>query len=547
MRHFHHLLRRASAWMLVLVAIFCLPMGGSFAAPVAAPRSSERLALIKQRGSLIVGVKTDYPPFGFLNASGTSEGFEHDLAQDIASRLGVTLTKVTVSGANRLQKLEEGSVDMLLSTTGDTAERRKIVTMIEPNYYSSGVTLFMPPEQNVSDWPETRGKKVCATQGSYFNRIMAQRYLLDLQMFNNARDAKLAVKDRRCIGYLFDNTAIQGDLRLPEWSGYKAPLAPVLNTPWAIAIARREGGSDFERLLGDIVADWHRSGFAIQREKVWGLPASSFLADTHALWKKIDAKGRRLCEREVSGQWPSACRNPVLLSSTDTTGLRRVGLWFKENTGLDLSLIYDEYDRTRFFLGLGTTVLLMLLCVSGSLLLGVLGALLAEARVRVVSRLIWMASIVGRMTPPLLAMYVLLFGLGSMLMAAYGISVSAFGVVVWCLSFYTGSSITTALLFAADVKRQSNPGFQLRWGNLGELIAMSSGHVTAALVNVSKATMMASAVAVPELLSVATTIMTDNGNVGVMMNVLLLTFLLLIFATVRLLGALERRLLGAVK
>jgi polar amino acid transport system substrate-binding protein len=542
MTDFHPFLRKAVAWMLALVAI--LWMGGSFAGPAEAPRSSERLALVKQRGSLIVGVKTDYPPFGFLNASGVSEGFEHDLAKDIARRLGVSLTKVTVSGANRLQKLEEGSVDMLLSTTGDTVERRKIVTMIEPNYYSSGVTLFMPPEQNINDWSETRGKKVCATQGSYFNRIMAQRYLLELQMFNSARDAKLAVKDRRCIGYLFDNTAIQGDLRLPEWAGFKAPLAPVLGTPWAIAIARREAGSEFERLLGDIVADWHRSGFAIQREKVWGLPASTFLADTHALWKKLDASGKPLCEREASGHWPSVCRNPVFLNSTDTTGLRRLGLWFKENTGLDLSLVYDEYDRTRFLLGLGTTVLLMLLCVSGSLLLGVLGALLAEAKVRVISRLIWIASVLGRMTPPLLVMYLLLFGLGSMLMATHGISVSPFAVVVWCLSFYTGSSIMTAFLFAADVKRQANPVFQLRWGNMGELIATSSGHVTAALINVSKATMMASAVAVPELLSVATTIMTENGNVGVMMNVLLLTFLLLIFATVRLLKLLERKLLG---
>jgi polar amino acid transport system substrate-binding protein len=542
MTDFHPFLRKAVAWMLALVAI--LWVGGSFAGPAEAPRSSERLALVKQRGSLIVGVKTDYPPFGFLNASGVSEGFEHDLAKDIARRLGVSLTKVTVSGANRLQKLEEGSVDMLLSTTGDTVERRKIVTMIEPNYYSSGVTLFMPPEQNINDWSETRGKKVCATQGSYFNRIMAQRYLLELQMFNSARDAKLAVKDRRCIGYLFDNTAIQGDLRLPEWAGFKAPLAPVLGTPWAIAIARREAGSEFERLLGDIVADWHRSGFAIQREKVWGLPASTFLADTHALWKKLDASGKPLCEREASGHWPSVCRNPVFLNSTDTTGLRRLGLWFKENTGLDLSLVYDEYDRTRFLLGLGTTVLLMLLCVSGSLLLGVLGALLAEAKVRVISRLIWIASVLGRMTPPLLVMYLLLFGLGSMLMATHGISVSPFAVVVWCLSFYTGSSIMTAFLFAADVKRQANPVFQLRWGNMGELIATSSGHVTAALINVSKATMMASAVAVPELLSVATTIMTENGNVGVMMNVLLLTFLLLIFATVRLLKLLERKLLG---
>lgn len=532
---------------LLLLLALGLSMEMAYSAPAELPGASERLALIKKRGALIVGVKTDYPPFGLLNATGTPEGFEHDLAADIARRLGVSLTKVSVTGANRLQKLEDGSIDMVLATTGDTADRRKIVTMIEPNYYASGVTLFMAPDQNINDWTETRGKRVCATQGSYFNRVMEQRYLLELQMFNSARDAKLAVKDKRCIGYLFDNTAIAGDLRLPEWAGYKAPLPPVLSTPWAMAIARREAGSEFEFLLGDIVADWHRSGFAIAREKAWGLSPSKFLADSHALWKQVDAKGRRLCEREASGQWPAVCRNPIFLSSTDATGIRRVGLWFKEVTGLDLTLVYDDYDRNRFLLGLGTTLLLMILCVTCSLLFGLLGALLSEARIAVISRLVRLASIVGCMTPPLLVMYLLLFGVGSMLMASHGISVSPFAVVVLCLSYYTGSSVMTALLFAADVQRQTQASFQLRWHNARELIALSSGRVTASLINVSKATMMASAVAVPELLSVVTTIMTDNGNVTVMMNVLLLTFLLLIFATVRLLGALEKKLLGGAQ
>lgn len=513
-------------------------------APPSPLRPSERFALVKQRGTLIVGVKTDYPPFGMLNAAGMSEGFEHDLAVDLARRLGVGLTKVSVTGANRLQKLEEGAVDVVLATTGDTADRRKIATMVEPNYYASGVTLFMPPDQHIADWPGTRGQKVCATQGSYFNRVMAQRYLLDLQMFNTARDAKLAVKDKRCIGYLFDNTAIQGDLRLPEWAGYHAPLPPALTAPWAIALARREQATDFERAVGDTLADWHRSGFLVEREKAWGLPPSKFLADTHTLWTQMGSDGHPLCEREASGQWPSACRNPVFLSSTDATGVRRLGLWLKESTGVDLSLVYDAYDRSRFLWGLATTVLLMLLCVAGSLMVGVVGALVSEARIPLLSRLARIGCVLGRMTPPLLQMYLLVFGLGTVLMAAYGVSVSAFWVVVACLSHYTGSSVMVAFIEAAQVKRQTVPGFALRWGNFREVLALSSAPVTAALINVSKATMMASAVAVPELLSVTTSIMADNGNVAVMMNALLLTFLLLVWGAVRVLQTLERKLRG---
>ena len=226
--------------------------------------------------------------------------------------------------------------------------------------------------------------------------------------------------------------------------------------------------------------------------------------------------------------------------------MRRLGLWLKESTGVDLSLVYDTYDRSRFLWGLATTVLLMLLCVAGSLMVGVVGALVSEARIPLLSRLARIGCVLGRMTPPLLQMYLLVFGLGTVLMTAYGVSVSAFWAVVACLSHYTGASVMVAFIEAAQVKRQTVPGFVLRWGNFREVLALSSAPVTAALINVSKATMMASAVAVPELLSVTTSIMADNGNVAVMMNALLLTFLLLVWGAVRVLQTLERKLRGEV-
>jgi len=506
------------------------PAGPTFA-------SSERLGLIKQRGVLIVGVKTDYPPFGMLNSSGEPVGFEHDLAADIARRLGVGLRKVGVTGSNRLEKLQEGEIDLVLATTGDTAERRKIATMIEPDYYASGVTLFMPPNENVKDWSDTRGKKVCASQGSYYNRTMQQRYLLDLQIYNNARDAKLAVRDGRCIGYLFDNTAIMNDLAKPEWQGYKAPLPPVMVTPWAIAIAARERGSEFEKVLGDIVADWHRTGFLIEREKAWNIAPSKFLADTHDLWQRKDADGALFCKRGADGNWNAECRNKVFLASADVSGLAHAGLWLNERTGINLTPLYDSFDRMQFLKGLATTLLLTVLCILGSLVLGIAGAIGAESRIPVFARVIRASCTLARMTPPLPSMYVVLFGIGSLC----GISFSAMAVVVWCLCVYTGAGVMTALLDAAATYRTWHPEYRVRLFEVHKLARWASGPVTAALINVSKATMMASAFAVPELLSASTAIISERGNVGVMMNAMLLTFLLIVFCVVRLLRYVEHR------
>jgi len=308
----------AACWAFVCVAVLCLLAQQALAQePPADVRTSSTLAAIRQKGTLVVGVKTDYPPFGMLDAQGQGIGFEHDLAADIARRLGVRLVKVSVTGANRLQKLEEGSVDLVVATTGDTAERRRIATLIEPNYYASGVTLFTPPDPKIRDWVDIRGKKVCVAQGSYFNRTMGQRYLLDLVTFNTPRDARLGVRDGRCVGFLFDNTAIAADLKQPQWAGYQAPLPPVMSVPWSMAIARKEAGTDWERWLGDVVADWHRNGYLREREAAWGLAPAKFLQDTQALWLARDAAGAFVCQRQGNGQWPGPCRNPALLGAQD--------------------------------------------------------------------------------------------------------------------------------------------------------------------------------------------------------------------------------------
>src|SRR3546814_10716551 len=51
---------------------------------------------IKERGTLIVGSKADYKPYGFLDPSGKIVGLEPELAADVAKKLGVKLELVPV-------------------------------------------------------------------------------------------------------------------------------------------------------------------------------------------------------------------------------------------------------------------------------------------------------------------------------------------------------------------------------------------------------------------------------------------------------------------
>ncbi|MBM3573958.1 MAG: transporter substrate-binding domain-containing protein, partial [Alphaproteobacteria bacterium] len=80
----------------------------ALALAVTSAADAQTIDKIKQRGSIVVGVKNDYKPWGFLDASGKIVGMEIDLADDVAKRLGVKLEMIPVVASNRMEFLQQG-------------------------------------------------------------------------------------------------------------------------------------------------------------------------------------------------------------------------------------------------------------------------------------------------------------------------------------------------------------------------------------------------------------------------------------------------------
>jgi len=125
-----------------LVSLIALAM--VFACGSISMAAADALQTIKDRGKLIVGVKADYKPYGFLNEDGKIIGIEPELAQDVADALGVELELVPVVSSNRMQFLEQGRIDLMIATMTDRPDRREVVYIVEPNYYSSGTNVLTP-------------------------------------------------------------------------------------------------------------------------------------------------------------------------------------------------------------------------------------------------------------------------------------------------------------------------------------------------------------------------------------------------------------------
>jgi polar amino acid transport system substrate-binding protein len=513
-------------WRLAKSALAVLLLSGA-SAIAGEVDSSPVLNAIKEAGVVRVGVKTDVEPFGFINSSSEIVGFEIDLADDIAKRLGVRLIKVPVSTEVRFQKLELGEVDLLLATVGDSLERRKIATAIEPGYFESGVTVMLRPDQRLKDWNAVRGKTLCALQGAYFNRPTSERYLLNLQTYKTVRDALLAVTGGRCDGFLYNGPAIKSLLKKAEFKGYTADFPEALVTPWTIFVKKSEGGKDFDKFLGNVTADWYRNGMINRAAATWGVNSSTWPADEIELWNRKESGGKYTCDRNIKGQWPAECRRVEFVKSDDVSGLHALGLTLKEHTGIDLSYVYDAYDRRQIGIGLAYTLLLTALSIGASLALGLVSATLSAAHIPVISRLVLIVMSLGRLIPPLLMMYFVFFAVGGLLLTHYAVKLPALFVVVMCLAYYTAGIVMSALNEATHLLRKTNPGFQLTLRTVAQAIDNARWPIKQALINVTKMSMIASAIAIPELLSQANLIMAEKGNLIVMMTTLLLAYYLI--------------------
>jgi len=130
---------------------------------------------IQEAGSLRVGVKYDVPPFGFENPqSGEVEGFDVDISQEIADRLGVELELTEAISDNRIPFLQRERVDMIASTMTITTDRDAEVDFSTPYFIAHG-RILVPGDSDIAGVEDLSGKRVCTALGSTYEATLKKQ------------------------------------------------------------------------------------------------------------------------------------------------------------------------------------------------------------------------------------------------------------------------------------------------------------------------------------------------------------------------------------
>lgn len=251
---------------------------GMLASSASAACTNDAWNKVMSRGKIVVGVKADYKPWGFRNTDGAIVGMEIDMANDVAAKMGVDIELVAVQSSNRMQFLEQGKIDLMVATMSDRKDRRALVGIVGPNYYTSGTNVMSPKALGLTEWEDLRDKPVCGKQGAFYNQIVEQRYGAKIIAFTGNAEAKQALRDKKCIAWVYDDSSIGSDLSSGNWDDFEMPLASEDDNPWALAVPSAERNCVFGRFMSGMQYQWHQDGTLIELEAKWGIKATAYLA-----------------------------------------------------------------------------------------------------------------------------------------------------------------------------------------------------------------------------------------------------------------------------
>ena len=168
---------------------------------------------IYKRDRLIIGVRQDAAPFGFIDKDGNFAGYDIDLAKYIAQAILGDSSKVEfvpVTASNRIMKLLSGEVDILIATMSITNQRMQILDFSTP-YYTAGQAVLVKSTSKAVSLGDFEGEKLIIVFGSTSEQSLRRNVPEVIVVgYKNYNDAYEALKAGKAQGIVADDTILLG-------------------------------------------------------------------------------------------------------------------------------------------------------------------------------------------------------------------------------------------------------------------------------------------------------------------------------------------------
>jgi L-cystine transport system substrate-binding protein len=232
------------------------------------------LDTVTRTGVLRVAVEGTYPPFSFRNASGEMDGFDVDVAKNVAQRLGVKAQFFPNEFSGMFAGINAGKFDIVADEVAITPQRQEAVDFSVPYVYSSPQLLQRKNDSRTfNSLSDLKGHKVGVVLGGLFQKVAESEpgvqvvtYTDQTQEMSDLAAARVdaALNDRLMIPFLIERS--------------HQPLKPSAAVPrfgYIMAFPFRKNNPDFKAAIDKALGDMQRDGTLTKISVKWfGLDAT---------------------------------------------------------------------------------------------------------------------------------------------------------------------------------------------------------------------------------------------------------------------------------
>lgn len=133
--------------------------------PPTKPTSEAKLKLVHE-GKLTFAMSGLLKPLNYKDTNGVLTGFDVEIGNEIAKRIGLEANPVTNPWETILQGLKGGKYDAIIGSMTHTEERAKQVDFTDPYYISGGQIFIAETNDAVKTKDDLKGKVIGVVQAS---------------------------------------------------------------------------------------------------------------------------------------------------------------------------------------------------------------------------------------------------------------------------------------------------------------------------------------------------------------------------------------------
>ena len=176
----------------LLIALMCAIL----CVAVAAAACADALSDLQARGKVVVACEGTYSPWNYEDENGQLTGYDVEVAQAIADKLGLTFEPVTDLWDGLFAGLDAGRFDLVVASVEITPERALKYDFSTPYAYTSTVVITRADNDSINAMTDLAGKTTCNTATSVYAALAEDNGATVLNVDDLAQTIEMVMNGR---------------------------------------------------------------------------------------------------------------------------------------------------------------------------------------------------------------------------------------------------------------------------------------------------------------------------------------------------------------